>query len=101
MVLNSTPGRIIAYNPIVEPDPVESNLAPRLEALDGKAVGFLANGKPNADALLDAVEAVLRERYAFREVVRAAKPNVSKPAPAEIAQQLVDRCDLVITAIGD
>jgi hypothetical protein len=101
MALDSTPGRFVTYSPVVEPDPVETSLAPRLDALDGKVVGFLANGKPNADALLDAVEAVLTERYAFREVVRAAKPNVSRPAPAEIAQQLVDRCDLVITAIGD
>jgi hypothetical protein len=90
-----------ALEPTVEPDPIVTRLAPRLDSLDGKVVGLLANGKRNGDQLLDQVAAALAEQYRLKDVRRWAKPNVTRPAPAPIFAEMVEQVDLVITAIGD
>jgi hypothetical protein len=87
-------------DPTVLPDRAESALAPRLSALDGKVLGLLANGKVNADHLLDLVREGLEARYRVREVVARAKPSASRVADAETLRELA-RCDAVVTAIGD
>ena len=87
-------------DPTVAPDRAESALAPRLSALDGKVLGLLANGKVNADHLLDLVREGLEARYRVREVVLRAKPSASRVADAETLRELA-RCDAVVTAIGD
>src|SRR5262245_43658146 len=95
---NST---LIALEPTVEPDPIVTCLAPRLESLDGKVVGLLANGKRNGDQLLERVAAALSEQYQLKDVRRWAKPNVTRPAPEPMFLEMVEQVDLVITAIGD
>ena len=94
-----TPFRIL--DPTVEPDRTESAQAPRLSALDGKVLGLLANGKVNADRLLDLVREGLEARYRLRDVVTVAKPSASRVAAPEMLEELARRCDAVVTAIGD
>ena len=94
-----TPFRIL--DPTVEPDRAESAQAPRLSALDGKVLGLLANGKVNADRLLDLVREGLEARYRLRDVVTVAKPSASRVAEPEMLEELARRCDAVVTAIGD
>lgn len=94
-----TPIRI--FDPTVPPDRAEAGLAPRLSALDGTVLGLLANGKVNADRLLDLVRKQLEARYRVREVVTRAKPNASRVAEPEVLRDLAARCDAVVTAIGD
>jgi hypothetical protein len=101
MVLENPTRSIVLFDPTVDPDPVESTLAPRLSSLDGKVVGLLANGKRNSMELLDRLEEILAERYGVRQVLRETRPNVSRPAPPEIVDRLVANADLVLTAIGD
>jgi hypothetical protein len=88
-------------DPTVGPDRADSPLAPRLSALDGKVLGLLANGKVNADRLLDLVREGLEARYRLRDVVAMAKPSASRVAPPEMLEALARRCDAVVTAIGD
>ena len=90
-----------ALEPTVEPDPIVTRLAPRLDTLDGKVVGLLANGKRNGDQLLEQVAAALAEQFSLKDVRRWAKPNVTRPAPEPIFLDMVEQVDLVITAIGD
>jgi hypothetical protein len=94
-----TPFRIL--DPTVEPDRTESVQAPRLSALDGKVLGLLANGKVNADRLLDLVREGLEARYRLRDVVTVAKPSATRVAAPEMLEELARRCDAVVTAIGD
>ncbi len=79
----------------------QSSLAPRkLTSLDGKTVGLLNNTKVKADYILDAVETLLRDRYALKDVVRRTKPTFALPVTEEMARDLASECDVVITAIG-
>src|SRR5687767_13483415 len=48
--------RIIVLEPAAAPQPPLVELAKRPATLDGKRLGFLDNGKPNADVLLAAIE---------------------------------------------
>lgn len=83
-------------------------LAPRPETLHGRIVGLLPNWRPSAVKLLQAVGALLAERYRLQAVV------MEQPA-RELPQRsgglidgfrgtlddLVKRVDVVITATGD
>ena len=99
MVIEAT--KMVLLDPTVEALPDHTNMAPRLLDLNGKVLGLLANGKRNSDALLDAVVSLLQDTYEVKEVVRLNKRDVSRPAPQGIVDELVGKCDAVITAIGD
>ncbi|MBI2862570.1 MAG: hypothetical protein HYX89_07105 [Chloroflexi bacterium] len=76
-------------------------LAPRVADLDGKRIGFLDNAKPNADVLLSRLEALLVKRFQLTKVTRARKRHPAVPAEPEMARQLAENCDVVVTALGD
>ena len=99
MVAEATKFKIL--DPTVEALPESTLLAPRPDDLNGKTVGLLSNSKRNADKLLDAVCSLLQDTYEFRAVVRLDKGDASRPAPKRIMDQLLEECDLVITATGD
>ena len=99
MVIEAT--KITVLDPTVQAMLESTSLAIRPESLDGAVVGLLANGKRNSEELLDAVYSMLQDRYQFKDVVRLNKGDVSRPAPQQIMNQLLERCDLVITGIGD
>ena len=44
---------------------------------------------------------VLADSYEFAGVVSRNKGDASRPCPDDILQELVGRCDVVITASGD
>lgn len=99
MVMEAT--RFMILDPTVEALPDTTLLAPRPRDLDGKIVGLLSNGKRNADTLLDGVYSLLQDTYELGGFVRANKGDASRPAPQPIMDDLLERCDLVITATGD
>jgi hypothetical protein len=76
-------------------------MAPRPETLNGLTLGLLANGKRNADRLLEHVSGLLAERYQFKEMVVKDKRNSSRPCPDDLMQEMVDQCDVLVTATGD
>jgi hypothetical protein len=92
---------MVLLDPTVEALPDNTNMAPRLTDLNGRVLGLLANGKRNSDALLDAVTSLLQDTYDVKGVVRLNKRDVSRPAKQEIVDELLEKCDAVITAIGD
>jgi len=76
-------------------------LAPRLSALQGKVGGFLDNRKQNADVLLERIAARLIAEHGLAEAMHRAKFIYSRVADPTIIDQLAERCDFVIAAIGD
>ena len=81
--------------PVVEP----GDLAPRLDALDGKTIGLYANMKLNAVELLDEVESLLSGRFRAVRFVRGSYNAGRLMRPEE--WQGVDECDAVVLTHGD
>lgn len=67
----------------------------------GRTVGFLDNTKANFDRLVDAMAALLQERYGVEAVVRRRKANASSPAPPELVAELAKTCDVVFAGSAD
>jgi len=88
-------------NPTVEAIPDNTVLAKRPDDLNGKTVGLLSNGKRNADTLLDAVVSLIQDTYELKGVVRLNKGDASRPVPKHMLDELLEKCDVVITATGD
>ena len=91
---------IIVLDPTLEHRPPEARLAPRLPEVAGRTIALLDNGKKNVASFLDAVEALLRERYGAGEIIRARKPNQNAPAPPELIAALAG-ADAAVSAVGD
>lgn len=79
-----------------------AELAPRrASSLAGLRVGLLSNTKLNADSILQAIGALLLERYAIESLVHHRKPTFSLPVPAAKAEEMAAQCDVVIAGVGD
>ena len=68
--------------------------------LKGKVVGLLDNTKEQADVILEAVAATLRERYGVAKVVMRRKQFYSKPATAELMDEMANEVDVAVAALG-
>ncbi len=87
-------------DPTLDSEAEQVGLAPALSSLEGKVVGLLDNNKLKVKELLDDVEEILRTEYRVKDVVRRRKSDPSRPAPAEVIEDLAG-CDAVISAVGD
>jgi hypothetical protein len=76
-------------------------LAPRLADLRGKVGGFLDNRKHNANTLLAHIAERLRREHGMAEAVHHAKFIYSRVAEPAIIDEMAERCDFMVTAIGD
>ncbi len=75
-------------------------LAPRPMDLRGKIVGIIDNTKEQADVIAEAIAEGLRERYGVAQVIIRRKPYYSKPAPAELIDELAKQVDVAAAAVG-
>jgi len=86
-------------DPTSAPRVKELPLAERCSSLAGKQIGFLSNGKANAELLLDEIQRLLRSRLGGLTIVRGDK-GAAEPAPEDVVERL-RACDAVVTAIAD
>ena len=94
--------KTILINPLDETPRDAGKPAPRLDSLAGKTIGLLDISKWGGSYFLDHLERILKERHGVAHVVRAMKPTFTKPAPAEVIDQLVKaNCAGVIEALAD
>lgn len=75
--------------------------AARPADLRGLTVGLLANTKKNAEPFLEAVGEALVSEYGVANLVRRKKLNIAQPAPAEMADELISSCDVIVIGVGD
>lgn len=97
----TTATRLEVLDPTVEPIPAHAVIAPRPETLNGTVIGLLANGKHNSDVILEMIQEILADRFEFKAVVVRNKGNASRPCPKDMMKELIEQCDVVITASGD
>ena len=87
-------------------DPTEAGnasqiaLAPRPMNLAGKVVGLLDNTKEQADIILETVAEALRERYGVARVIIRRKEYYSKPATAELIDEMAREVQVAAAAVG-
>ncbi|ETW99084.1 MAG: hypothetical protein ETSY1_16260 [Candidatus Entotheonella factor] len=87
-------------DPTTEPQVPGFVSAPRLTDLANKRVGLIDDSKENAKELLEAVEAVLRQRHGVSHIEYHRKPSASKPADPVVVEEMAKSCDYVVVAIG-
>jgi hypothetical protein len=90
---------IRVLDPRLDPEREPLALAPALASLDGATIGLLDNTKIGTARLYDHLEALLR-RHGVREVIRRRKPDLSRPAPPEVLDDLA-AADAIVSGIGD
>jgi hypothetical protein len=78
----------------------QSNLAPRLESLEGAVIAIIDNGMGSSSLLKTALIARLRDEYGIGEVIEARKPSVSVPPLKEDWARITERADAGITVFG-
>jgi hypothetical protein len=86
-------------DPTAERTPMRRERTPRPPALDGLTVGLLDIAKARGDVFLDRMDALLTARGL--RVARFRKPTFAKVLPAELADQISSRCQVVVEALAD
>jgi hypothetical protein len=74
--------------------------APRPMDLAGKTVGLLDNTKEQADIILETIGTALREQYGAADVIIRRKDFYSKPAPAELIDEIANKVQVAVAAVG-
>lgn len=95
------PSNVFVMNPTAPPPGRGPQQRKLLDSLAGKVAGFIDNSKPNFHHLVDELGALLIDRYGVKYIVKHGKHVASIPAPAVMLQDLQDRCDFVMTGLGD
>lgn len=96
----SVPGlealRLVSPIGAVQVKPID--LAPRLDSLNGKRIGFIDNFKPNAAPFLQYIEEMMLERYPG---IRTRTVHKNFTSNVLIADELEGEVDAVVNAWGD
>lgn len=90
---------IFVLDPTDERQPARRPRARRLASIAGRRLALLDISKARGDVFLDRLAERLIERGA--EVERRRKATFSRVAPADLRQEIAERCDAVIEALAD
>ena len=75
-------------------------LAPRPMDLAGKVVGLLDNTKEQGALILRTIGDALLERHGVSRIVTRSKEHYSKPAAADIIDEMAKEVQVAIAAVG-
>ena len=81
-------------------NPNEREPVPGLDTLDGKVIGIIDNGQANSTDMFKELATLLEERFHTREILFKTKPTHMQGAPKPIMEDVLNRCDAVITGLG-
>jgi len=81
-------------------NPKERPLVAGLDNLEGKVIGIIDNGQSNSTDMFKELSKLLQERLQVKEVVFKTKPSHMQGAPKPIMEEMLNRCDAVITGLG-
>jgi len=81
-------------------NPQDRALVPGLDSLEGKVIGIIDNGQANSTTMFQELAKLIQEKFNTREVIFRTKPTHMQGAPKPIMEELLTRCDAVITGLG-
>jgi hypothetical protein len=87
-------------DPRAAANPKDRPLVPGLDTLEGKVIGIIDNGQSNSTDMFKEVAKLIQQRLGTKEVLFRTKPTHMQGAPKPIMEELVSRCDAVITGLG-
>lgn len=80
--------------------PEKRPLIPGLDSLEGKVIGIIDNGQSNSTAMFQELAQLIQEKFNPTEVIFRTKPTHMQGAPKTLMEELINRCDAVITGLG-
>ena len=98
---NNGRAKLIVLDPTAAPREMVLAMAPALNGLGGRSLGFLWNSKPNGDLLFQRLEKLLREKYEIADVIHRRKPTASLPATDSVLDELAESAQAVIVGLAD
>ena len=78
----------------------ERPLASGLDTLEGKVIGIIDNGQANSTTMFQELAKLIQEKFNTKEVIFRTKPTHMQGAPNPIMEEILNRCDAVITGLG-
>ena len=87
-------------DPRVTLNPKDRPLVPGLDTLEGRVIGIIDNGQANSTAMFQELAQLIREKFHTKEVLFKTKPTHMQGAPKPIMEEILNRCDAVITGLG-
>jgi hypothetical protein len=87
-------------DPRVAINPKDRPLVAGLDTLDGKIIGIIDNGQANSTTMFQELALLMQEKFHTREVLFKTKPTHMQGAPKPIMEEILNRCDAVITGLG-
>ena len=81
-------------------NPQDRPLTPGLDTLEGKVIGIIDNGQSNSTTMFQELAKLIEEKFQPREVIFRTKPTHMQGAPKTMMEEMVNRCDAVITGLG-
>lgn len=92
---------LIVFNPTSGSSLKSIRMARREKSLEGSILGLIDNGKKNSDTVLKFIEQKLKETYKIKEVMIHKKASFSHAIEEAEARILSEKCDFIISGIGD
>jgi len=87
-------------DPRVTINPKDRPLVPGLETLEGKTIGIIDNGQANSTTMFQELAKLMEEKFHTKEVIFKTKPTHMQGAPKPMMEEILNRCDAVITGLG-
>ena len=81
-------------------NPKERPLVPGIETLEGKTIGIIDNGQANSTTMFQELAKLMQEKFRTKEVIFKTKPTHMQGAPKAMMEEVLKRCDAVITGLG-
>ena len=81
-------------------NPKDRPLVPGLDSLEGKTIGIIDNGQSNSTNMFQELAKLVHQRFDVKQVIFKTKPTHMQGAPKALMEEVVNRCDAVITGLG-
>ena len=95
----ATDGKITVLNPLGTPPPIEvKQMAPRLDALEGKTIYLINTGFPNSGRLLEEIGNWFKANHPKTTMVMASGSMTN--IPQNVMTEIKDKADAVILGVG-
>ena len=81
-------------------NPKDRPLIAGLDSLEGKTIGIIDNGQSNSTNIFQELAKLVQQRFDVKQVIFKTKPTHMQGAPKALMEEVVNRCDAVITGLG-